>query len=180
MILPQPWLAAWLRAALDNDLSAGLVACGQVICNPFQRWGVQRALRQQLSAEPDQVYPTFDLLLREPMPYRTPGLGRSDELARMRQSDFTTRLIIGELAGRSPIPGVSNRLARFATNWWRDRRPSPLTELARVYYQLLVEETWDSQALKALEPLGYTLTAKRRIRLFEHWMLFSNARPCAP
>jgi hypothetical protein len=152
LVLPQPRLAAILCAVLDADLAEGLHACGQIVSNPFQRWAVQRALQRWLSAHPDQVAPAFEHLLLEPTPYHSPGLSNSEEQKRVQQADFTTRLILGELAGRSPISGASDRFARFATNWLRERHPSSLTDLALLYYQLLVDGKWDGGSLPALEP----------------------------
>jgi len=151
MVLPLPHLVGILRAALHTDLTDGLRACGRIVSNPFQRWAAQRALRGWLSDNPDQVFHAVRYLFEQPEPYRTPGFGSSRERRRMQRTDYTTRLILGELARRSPIFGVSDRLARAFTSWLRDRRPSPLTALATAYYELLENRTWDSDHLAAFE-----------------------------
>jgi hypothetical protein len=149
LVLPQPRLAKILHELLEHDLTHGLYACGQIAVNPFQRWAAQRSLSEWVSSHFSQVTPAFEDLFLHPVPYRPPGMSRSEQ-DRMDQPDLVVQLILGELAMRSPIPDTSDRLARAVTNPLRSRRKSPVNALAATYYGL-IEEEWDSASLEAFE-----------------------------
>lgn len=139
LVLPQPRLAAFLLLLARADLPSGLQALMQVAHNPFQRWAVQRALRDLLDGDGQPCFALLDAILRNPLPYRPVG---SVSFERRRADDpaFSAKLLLAELAGvPAPYAAPFESIARWSTSWLRGAR-SRYAPLARAYLDLFKQK----------------------------------------
>jgi AAA ATPase domain len=179
LALPQPFLSSLLLCVARNDLNVGLRHLGRVASNPFQRWAPQRVMRRLLEKDRIPFFPMLDRLLTEPEPYlRTGANWREKERAEDRH--FTTKLLLAELAGFSPISRKrdvlwGDRFARTITLWLRARGQSSYGSIAKAYFVLLntaserdEEDESSDYADKLLAALGEILVEVEKLRNTTH------------
>jgi hypothetical protein len=136
LVLPQPYLSSFLLLIARSNLHDGLQHIAHIAGNPFQRWATQRTLRMLLERDNVPFFLLADTLLTAPEPYVAVGNSR-EEHERAADRYFTSKLLLAELVGVPPVPGVSDAFARVFTAWLRMRGKSPYAPLAKAYLDLM-------------------------------------------
>lgn len=146
--LPLPGTRRALLRRLTDDRTEGLRLLLNVARNPFQRWVAQAALQLHLHHLPSPLQ----------FLYALPAHDDLDEyvFAPVREEDWerqpsTGQLLLGELdlrwvdCGSDWPTRLAERVVWVMTRPLRDRRKTPLTRFAGMLYELLDEETINTE-----------------------------------
>ncbi len=157
LILPQPYLAALLLTIARCHLRSGLRHIARVASNPFQRWAAQRAIRTLLEHDRIPFYLIIHELLTIAEPYHAIG---GSEYPEARDSHFTTRLLLAEIANVPALRGASDErlgfseaLAKSLTLLFRIRGNSPYEPLALAYLYLLTSSSQTTTLFQRVLPI---------------------------
>jgi len=147
-VLPLPFTSRYLLRQLRRQETEGLKRLSQIIGNPFQRWAVQHSAWRYLHQSQcplDNIYrwlQTAELDVYAISP-STPSEWRNIISAR--------QLLLAELIGQ-PInskgeSGINlERVVYQLTRSLRAHHPTPLTDLLRLFYELLYSDKFDAVA----------------------------------
>jgi WD40 repeat protein len=143
LVLPVLGTSALLQAQLRASERKGLQLAADVICNPFQRAGVQRALHSYLHSVSAPLHVLYELLSAEDLnTYVVAPISKRD----WQLLPTTRQVLLGEV-GKQWVDCSSSGVNQVAENlvWgltWlgRKHQQTPVTRFAGLLYQLSYTE----------------------------------------
>jgi hypothetical protein len=148
-VLPLPGAKWIMHRRFAQDDQAGLRFIAVLARNPFQRSLAQRILQSYLHDHAEPLRFLYSLLASPNLNvYVFPPVNKTD----WGNLPTLSYLLLGELAGQrvdcsnDPINRLAERLVWSLSWFWRDRRQTPLSRLARLLYRLL-----DDHAVESVE-----------------------------
>lgn len=146
-IFPLPKMQQSCLQLLDENELEGLQHISYLACNPFQRWAVQRVLKNYLHKQDNPIHFIYHTLLNNKITdtYISPPLTEQG----WKQLPKIEKLLLGEISGKwvdctaDAFNQQLEHLVYILTELWRDRSKTPLTSLVGLLYQLLDQEIID-------------------------------------
>jgi hypothetical protein len=143
VIFPLPGTLKFLTCRLQREEGNGLEFLSDLVCNPFQRWAVQRTLSSYLHQQAAPLQFFYTLLTNPSLDaYVFAPVEENDwrELPATKQV-FLSEIDEGGVDSNQPF----ERLVKSLTRFLRDRRQTPLTRFAGMLYRLLDEKTVNAE-----------------------------------
>jgi hypothetical protein len=138
MLFPAFGLDAWLLQVLCANAPQGFALTRMIAAQPQHRWAMQRAFASLARQWSDPIALVYRAL-REPHFFEEASFRVTEEKTPGVQS--VRAVILAEMGGEMAYASsvITQQTAYYITRLLRDRRPTPVYDLARLLYQLLDE-----------------------------------------